>query len=401
MERTADHSIQGYLYQLHKALLEILDSADDAEVTVEGLVEDVEIKVKTGLKAIQCKYHETKEVYTASAIYKPVLQMMEHFRNNLDASIQYVLFAHFPNPPQVQELTAADLEAAIATKDKTLKKYADAIRGNIDYTKFLQRFTLHFGQSYDDLVILVQAALQRAGIDQHEVATLFYPNAIHAIAALSIKHDVKMRSVTKIGLLERLQKIRTTAITRWTLALKTKKQLLEAKRKQLKANLDKNARLRYLLVDTKTLDDFDEAIVGFVCDFLEKYHFKEAHVCTPLLCLNATEAVFRDIQLRLYRKGVISNDGFVGPNFDESYFFRQPMSAKDAGVARPRREFTLRLLRWEEQGSLLARQKPDDLFIIGASAQLALDTKDVAVEPLETSTVKEIAYLMGVSPTYE
>ena len=81
MDRTADYSIQGFLYQFNKTLLEVLKSADDAEITVEGIIEDIEIAAEAGLTAIQCKYHETKEDFTASTLFKPLLQMMLHFHN--------------------------------------------------------------------------------------------------------------------------------------------------------------------------------------------------------------------------------------------------------------------------------------------------------------------------------
>lgn len=401
MDRAADYSIQGFQYQFNKTLLEVLKSADDAEVTVEGIIEDIEIAAPAGLTAIQCKYHEAKEEFTASTIFKPLLQMMQHFDTNQRANISYVLFAHFPNPPANHTLTKADLETALTSKDKALKKYCAALNGKIDLDKFLPRISIQFGASWDDMVASVHDALVVAGIPKGDVDTLAYPNAIQAIANLSIRHNVNQRRITKAALLADLRKIKSTAITRWTLALKTRKQLLEARRKQLKAHLDKNARLRYFIVNCATLEDFDASIVGFVCDYLGKYHFKAAHICTPLLCLDAAEDIFRDIQLRLHKKGVISTDGYVGRQFDEAHFFRDPLVLKARGARGLQREFNLRFLRWEDNGPALAHQKGDDLFIIGANRYTDLDAKDVCVELLESSTVKEIAFITGVNQAYE
>ncbi len=402
MDRTADYTIQGFQYQFNKTLLEVLKSADDAEITVEGIIEDIEVAAPAGRTAIQCKYHEAKEVFTVSTIFKPLLQMMQHFHANQLANISYVLFAHFPNLPANQTLTKVELEAALASKDKDLKKkYCDALNGKIDLDKFLPRISMQFGPSWDDMVASVHAALVAAGIPKGDVDTLAYPNAIQAIANLSIRHDVTQRRITKTALLADLRKIKSTAITRWTLALKTKKQLLEARRKQLKAHLDKNARLRYFIVNCATLEDFDAGLVGFVCDFLAKYHFKPAHICTPVLCLDATEDIFRDIQLRLHKKGVISTDGFVGGQFDEAHFFRPPLVQKGRSAGVLRREFHLRMLRWDTNGTALSHQKGDDLFIVGQNCYTALDTKDVCVEVLETTSVKEVAFVTGVTQAYE
>lgn len=401
MDRTADYTIQGFLYQFNKTLLEVLKSADNAEITVEGIIEDVEIAAPAGLTAIQCKYHEAKEVFTASTVFKPLLQMMQHFHNNQQAKISYVLFAHFPNPPANYNVAKADLKAALASKNIDLKKYCAALKGKVDLPKFLARVSIQFGPSWDDMVASVHAALVAAGIPKGDIDTLAYPNAIQMIANLGIRHNPNQRRITKAALLSDLAKIKSTAITHWTLALKTRKQLLEARRKQLKLHLDKNARFRYFIVNCASLADFDTSIVSFVCDFLQKYHFKAAHICTPILCLDTTEDTFRDIQLRLHMKGVTSTDGYVGRYFDEAHFFRNPLVLKACGSRDLKREFDLRLLRWADNGQALAHQKGDDLFIVGANCYVELDTKDVCVELLESSTIKETAYITGVNQTYE
>lgn len=378
-----------------------MKSADDAEVTVEGIIEDIEIAAPAGLTAIQCKYHEAKEDFTASAIFKPLLQMMQHFHNNQQANISYVLFAHFPKPPDNYTVGKADLEAALASKNEKLKKYCDALNGKADLDKFLPKVSLQFGPAWDGMVETVQAALVDAGIPNGDVDTLAYPNAIQAIANLSIKHDSNLRRITKAALLSDLGKIKSTAISRWTLALKTRKQILEARRKQLKTHLDKNSRLRYFIVHCAELRDFDASFVGFICDFLAKYHFKAAHICTPVLCLDATEEIFRDIQLRLHKKGVVATDGYVGLQFEEGFFFRQPLVQKGRGAGDFRREFDLRLLRWATNGTTMEHQKGDDLFIVGENRYATLDTKDVCVEVLESICVKEIAFIIGVTSIHE
>jgi hypothetical protein len=136
-----------------------------------------------------------------------------------------------------------------------------------------------------------------------------------------------------------------------------------------------------------------------VCDFLAKYHFKPAHTCTPVLCLDATQEVFQDIQLRLHKKGVVSVDGCIGPQFDENHFFRQPLEQGRGGNFK--REFSLRILRWETNGTIMAHHKSDDLFILGENCYTSLDTQDVCVEALESTRIKEIAFITGVANEYE
>ncbi len=79
MPRAADYTIQGFLYQFNKTALEILKAQDDDIITVEGIVEDVEVQSPASLTTIQCKYHESATSFVASAVYKPLLQMLKHF----------------------------------------------------------------------------------------------------------------------------------------------------------------------------------------------------------------------------------------------------------------------------------------------------------------------------------
>ncbi len=295
--RTADYTIQGFLYQFNKTALEILKAQDDDVITVEGIVEDIEVQSSTSLTAIQCKYHEASTAFTASAVYKPLLQMLKHFSNNPPANIRYVLFAHFPGvgtpAPAVNKLA---LQAALESKDKELEKHVNAVPLGVDLDGFVGRFAMDFGCSYDDITKQVGKELEENGIPVGDIETLAYPNAIHMIATLSVKHNPADRRITKKKFLSDLKAIRTTAISRWTLALKTRKKLLEARRKQLKVHLDKNARLRYFVIAPGSIEDYDTEIVLFVSDYVDKYHFKTAHTATPILCLCAERDQIQVIQ---------------------------------------------------------------------------------------------------------
>jgi hypothetical protein len=401
MPRAADYTIQGFLYQFNKTALEILKAQTDDAITVEGIVEDIEVTSSTSLTAIQCKYHEASTAFSPSAIYKPLLQMLKHFSDHTTSQVRYVLFAYFPNvptpPPVVDKST---LQAALASTDKELEKHIAAVPSGIVLEDFLARFQMEFGPSYEDLANDVVTELEQNGIPADDLKTLAYPNTIHLIAMLSIKHDAAARQTTKKHFLLQLKTIRTTAISRWTLALKTRKQILEARRKQLKAHLDKNARLRCFVVDPGSVDDYEAQIVLFVSDYLNKYHFKTAHIATPILCLCSSRDRVQDIQRRLYAKGIIAEDGYIGGAFQESRFFREPIYARTAGGGL-HREFSLRILSWNDHGPVLNNKKCDDLFIIGELDGDSLDTVDVNVERLAGATMKEIKYLMGVSNVYE
>lgn len=76
--RQADSTIRGYLYQFNKSIYEILQSNDDEEITLEGVIEDIDIQSPTSTTTIQCKYHEDKK-YLISGVAAPILEMLCHY----------------------------------------------------------------------------------------------------------------------------------------------------------------------------------------------------------------------------------------------------------------------------------------------------------------------------------
>ncbi|QZA82481.1 hypothetical protein [Deefgea piscis] len=402
MGRTADYAIQGFLYQFNKTLLEILKSTDDSIITVEGIVEDIDV-VENGItKAIQCKYHEAATSFNASTLYKPLLQMMHHFHLNSTSTINYILFAHFPSLKQEDFIVdKKTLEDALKSKNKEFNKYVIALNGKVDIDNFLLRFEAKIGPSFDKLVDEVHSYFINEGISSTDAETLYYPNAINFIAELSRCHDVENRKTTKNSLLTNLSKIKVTAISHWTLSLRTRKILLESRKKQLKPNLSRNDRLRYFLLHANKLDEFENNIVIFICDYLSKYHFKDAHRKVPVFCIDAEESVLLDIERRLFHRGFIANTGLIANEMDENHFFREPMSNKERD-SNIKREFSLRLLSYRKNIFLFNKRKPQDFFVIGEVVNtLELDLKDVNLEELGSKSFNEINYMLGLADVYE
>lgn len=397
MSRSADYTIGGFLYQFNKSVLEILSSKDDDIINIEGIVEDIEVVSPGQIKAIQCKYHEAVEKYNQSALYKPILQMLNHYAKNSQADILYVLFAHFPNidspPPSVGKDTFC---AAIASKDDKLQKIISSIPTDVNIDGFEAKFKMEFGPSFDQLAINVCSELDKCGIPKDEIETLAYPNAIHHIAMISMRHNPEERKITKKQLLFTLMTIRKTIISRWTLALAKRKKFLDARRKQLKPNLDKNSRLRYFIFEPTSIEDFEQEIVLFISDYLDKYHFKAAHVSTPTFCFCSDRTAIQEIQKRLFTKNIVAEDGYIGGEFQETRFFREPLLKNRTGE-KIQREFSLRIVNWTDHGVVLNNKKGDDVFIFGNSQFDTLNTTDVNLEYFSAATLKEIKYMMGVS----
>ena len=72
------------------------------------------------------------------------------------------------------------------------------LRGNVDAEAFrLARFTLEFGPSLNDLINQVIEKLTAVASQRTTFPTIIYPNAFHAVAELSIKHDPADRRLSR------------------------------------------------------------------------------------------------------------------------------------------------------------------------------------------------------------
>lgn len=401
MKREADYTIKGFIYQFNLTLLKILESNDDTEITVEGIIEDIDLKDGAQIEAVQCKYHETQETYTLSLFYKPILQMMAHYCKSNNPLVQYTLYAHLPNQKDEVKLTKIDLDKIVSTKDSKLAKYVSQIDGSFDANNFLDQFKIEFGASFDELVKSTKNKLSSNNFDASEIDTLIYPNAINEIANYSIKHEATQRIVTKSSFLKLLKRIRKTAITKWTLSLKDYKKIIDARRKQLKPNLDKNSRLRYFLISDIDIEDFDQSIVTFISDYIDKFHSKPAHIQTPVFALDCNQIKFDEIRVRLFKKGIKFRDGFITSTvFDENYFYEPPIT-KIISKNEIQREFSIRLLRYEQPSSILVQKPCDDLFIITSKKYPELYLEDLIIEQMSISKLLELKYILGVSDVYE
>lgn len=401
--RTADYTIQGFIYQFNKTLEEVLSSSDDSVVCVEGIVEDIVVLNHTSFKAIQCKYHEAKNNFTLSYVYKPVLQMLQHYNENPSQDIEYILYCYFPDKTSSEELSlsVSDLTTILNTTNSELQKFT-LLKDKANLDEFIKRFRIIFGKSLENISNDVKKMLTDNSFSKEDVEELFYPNAIQEIAMLSTKHEESERKITKSDLLTKLKLAKSTAISRWTLALNTYGNVIEAKKKQLKPNLSINTRLRYFLLNETDLLDFDDQIVNFVKDYINKYHFKLAHTRTPLFCLDCKKEIFDSITIRMHQKGIRIMDGYVCTYFDKGFFLKEPICNYPKNKD-PEREFDIRLIMYSEGDvvEILNTNKCDDLYVASSKQYLSIDTKDINCESLQVNSLEDFKYILGLKNTYD
>ena len=401
-DRIADSTIKGFLYQFNKTILEVANADGEEEITVEGVVEDVDVLSRNGeMEAIQCKYHEAKEKFIPSLIFKPLLQMAEAYDKNPSAKIKYTIFIYVQNEAYGQkELELSILESALATSDKSLSKIVSRITAGFDKFEFLKKTRLVFGPSLDEIEKITKSALGSFGIKGSDVDTLLYPNAIARISKLSSFKDESERKITKAKLYKYLSNATYTAISKWTLALRNRSEILKLIKQQLHSSFSQNSRDRYFYINKSEIEDYEDKVVVFIGNYLKKYYSKPSHLKAPTFIINDDFVSIRDLESRLYKKGIKANTGIVGNSFEVDYFFRDPMHKIISNQVKER-EFDLRLLAMGSEPEAINHRKGDDLYLVSSMTPNNIDLTDLNYYQVGTSSFNELEYVIGLRSSHE
>lgn len=401
-DRVADSTIKGFLYQFNKTILEIATADDDDVITVEGVVEDVDILSACGSQeAIQCKYHESKEKFLPSLIFKPLLQMAEAFDKNPTAKIKYTIFIFVPNEPYGEkEVEATTLDAALHTNDKSLIKIVSRISKTFDKESFLNNVKIVFGPSLDEIESETKTALEMLKIEGSDVNTLLFPNSVEKIAKLSSIKSDENRRITKAELIKYLSNATHTAISKWTLALKDRREILKQIKQQLSSSFSQNSRDRYFYINKNEIADYEEKVVVFFDNYVKKYYSKPAHIKPPTFIVNDSFEAIKELESRLYKKGIKVNTGLVGNTFEVNHFFRDPIQ-KFSGNKIGSREFDFRLLAMGSEKEAINYKKGDDLYLVSSETPNNIELTDVNFYHVGTSNFSELEYVIGMRNSHE
>ncbi|MEN0039024.1 MAG: hypothetical protein AAGC78_18240 [Cellvibrio sp.] len=401
-DRVADSTIKGFLYQFNKSILEIIMSDDDDLITIEGVLEDVDILSANGeMEAIQCKYHEGIDKFVPSVIFKPLLQMAEAYDKTPSSNIKYTIYIHIPSSVnEVRKIEISDLNAALETTDKNLIKIVNRISKKFDKNKFLENISLVFGPSLDDLEIEVKNAIASLKIEGGDVDTLLYPNSIEKVSKISSLKDESLRKITKKQLFDYLSSATYTAASVWTLSLKNRSEILRKIKQQLSVSFGKNSRDRYFYINKNEIKDYSEKIVVFISNYVGMYYSKPTHLKVPTFVINDDFEGIKDLEHRLYKKNIKANTGVVGNSFEIEYFFKEPIRKivrnKIVDI-----DFNIRLLALKSAPDAINHKKGDDFYIVCSSIPIDIDFNDINLYQVGTNNFSELEYVIGMRNSHE
>jgi anti-anti-sigma regulatory factor len=176
---------------------------------------------------------------------------------------------------------------------------------------------------------------------------------------------------------------------------KTSIELLKKRKEQLRENLNKNSRVRAIILDSNYITDFDTKVVQLVEDFVNKYNSKIKLYHCPLFSLVSDEIVLNDVWKRLNTKNITVERGLIAGELDVNHFLRKPLKEIKEGKL----EFKVRLCSHDTDfEKVLQKANFDDIFIISDKEFDFLKTlSDTNIERIETTEVNEIKYLLSLN----
>ena len=401
MTRTAEHSIRGYVYQFVQYLRELLNADDDSTVTIEGVVEDIDLKTASGYKAIQCKYHESADKFTLGKIYKPILLMVEHFANNqhFQPPIEYQLFCHFPGQAGDRSLSSAEISAILATTDNALQKIAARIPTGYDIDAFLCRCKITFGPTLADCECAAIKLLADIGqFTKADAEAIFFPAAFQKIVDISTKSNANERSLMRKPFLDELRRIKHTTLTRWTRELSTKDKIFKRLKIEIGQSISINARRRFFLIESAGIDAFDETIVVFIKSYIEKYAFKFLHTYPPIFCFSNNVKNLENIKERLFDKGIRCNDGYINRSeFRREKLLEEVIAHRTGRLVQ--RSFQIRIAQQSQLESFDGLPL-EDLFLINTKKPISI-SRDVKIFQIEISSLSQLAFVLNMEKSYD
>lgn len=425
--RQADSTIKGYLYQFNKSILEILNSDEDASITLEGVIEDIDISSTHTTSTIQCKYHEEGK-FTLSSVAAPILEMVCHFNEckALGKDIKYVLYAYYSVNTDnldkeafvnyISKTNSKDLIIgyfhrifkipdheilSLANKSKKTQKDKDILwnyyQSNrsqltycIDWNNFWQHFKYIKAVNFETLKEDVIHKLCE-NTNRETAENLYYPNAFSIVANYSAKSDESERTIIKQDFFKRLKSMESVLITKWMLAAMNKNKILQTKKQHLASNFSLNPAIRAFVFSKYFLSVNEDKIIPFIQEYISKYYRKKT-LHKPPLFIFENDSIMQKLILGLYNYQQSVNSGLVCNEFFANSFIHNTDCSPD---------FVCKVISLINVNiEILEACKVNQLYIIG-EVNTELNSSNYYTEQIEIDELNVLRYLINLEKTLE
>lgn len=426
--RQANSTIRGYLYQFNKSILEILSADDEASITLEGVIEDIDIQLPNATSTIQCKYHEDAK-FTMSSVAAPILEMVCHYNEcvALGKSTQYILYAHYGEnigeidttafENHISTTSSKDLQLSyfhkiytisdasileLANKSKKSKddkakilNYYSSNRSSLklcfEWSKFWDCFKYVPAEEFEELKEKVIGKLCEQ-TDRKTAEDLYYPNAFSMVANISAKPEISERTIDRKTFLEELKSKESVLITKWMLIGLDKKKILQAKKQHLSNPFRLNTAIRAFVFSEQFHSTNEDKIIPFIQEYIAKYYKKKTLQRPPLFIFENGSDIIQKVILGLHKYQKSVNSGFVGNVFmSDSFINNTDCSA----------EFVCKVASLQNINvGILESCNVNQLYIIG-NVETELSSLNYYTEQIEVEEINELRYLVNLDRNLE
>lgn len=337
-KRSAEASLKGYHYQLHKAIVQLLEnSSPTANVIIEG-VEDIDVDDGLTYVAIQCKYLEA-ETRTPSGIRVPISLMLAEYKKDLSRPWAFRLYAYFGTAiGAVPDFTLESIKVLLTYKSgkgadkRTMRVYEDLDVSDAELIGFLKCFKYDEGLEFDQQRhLLIELLKTTFAAESAESINFFYPKALAVALEIATKRTAHDRTITKAAFIKEIENAASAVASPWLARLLGKEKALKFLQRIFRdAKLFTSTKEKTLVIDGSGDDSgpISISLPAFIQEvvngsFAPKKCLYDAQPWTILVDLAEDE--IKELKRELLAMDVFFNDGFEHIQFNPKAFAAPPV----------------------------------------------------------------------------
>lgn len=383
MKNTEDggyFAIKGFVYQINKAIVDILDNPE-SEIFLERN-QDIDYDQII----CQVKYHETASYYPSS-IKVPILKLLQLFSD--DPNKDYLLYCYFLSEEEgKKQLSVNDIDIILSEKKD-------------DFTyefklSFLDKFTLYFSKNFKELFSEILSRLKATySLVTDEEAVIVYAAIFDHLLKMITENDSSNKDSRKTSkaeidkIIQNNKKVIFRSSYRDFLGEKKYFDLIKRNHFSWKNISDFE---RFILIELHGDESISE-IKNTIIQIRNKFYCKTNRAIksgAPYIYLkNSTPKVLKKVKNDLHEEGYIFKDGhdYLDSSFSSRYLALP--STKENGIS-------LKFLNTEKQfAKLLATRmgKTKELYQFFITSPISINL-DIKFTSIQVQSVGEISKML-------
>jgi hypothetical protein len=329
--RSADATLLGFYYQFDKTIHTILEQVDENNIiTIEG-IEDVDIKTINEESVIQIKY-QAETNGTDSVLRKPIMLMLEHFKNYQSQNLKYHLYGHYKNNNNVK--TTFDF-----TRIQKMMQYKQTIKGKkvqFDFLadksisqqevdNFLKKFKLILSDAFDEHQKKTYLKIKSDfNITNDEEVNFLYNNALKIVNDLAIQKNINKRKITKKDFKNKIN-TKDSLFNIWFVQLKGIETYCKAIHKKYFAScLNTTKKERFFILPNESIENLKKIIYTIEEKFYKLTTRGITSEAPYIFIKGLSKNDLISLKKSIYGESKIINDGiaFFGADFQIKELFK-------------------------------------------------------------------------------